>query len=352
MKRPTIRDIAEHAGVSKGAVSFALNNRPGVSPQTRDRILAYADALGWYPNSAARALSAARSDLVGLVLARKPSVMSAESFFMELISGIEGELGPSEMGLVLKVVGEDPDRELAVYRQWSGQRRVDGVILVDIRVHDPRPAACEKAGLPALVLGRRTGDHRLPCLSVGIGAAMRAAVAHLAQFGHRRIARVAGPPAMVHTRDRDRAFRAAARRHGIESTMRARTDYTAEQGEQATRSLLTAPDRPTAIVYDNDLMAVRGVAVARELGLDVPGDLSVIAWEDSVLCRLMSPAMTSLRLDVAAYGATAAAMLTRLVAGDVVDDVAFPAPELVPRASTGQAPEGGDRARAGEARPG
>src|SRR6476469_4362907 len=105
MKRVTISDIAEHAGVSKGAVSFALNNRPGVSEQTRARILAYADALGWYPNSAARSLSAARADLVGLLLARKPSVMAVEPFFMELVSGIEAELGSSEVGLVLKVVG-------------------------------------------------------------------------------------------------------------------------------------------------------------------------------------------------------------------------------------------------------
>ena len=90
--RITIKDIAERAGVSKGAVSYALNGRPGVSDDTRDRIVAIANELGWYPNRAARALSAARADACGLVLARPARTIALEPFFMEFIAGVESEL--------------------------------------------------------------------------------------------------------------------------------------------------------------------------------------------------------------------------------------------------------------------
>ena len=340
MKRPTISDIAEHAGVSKSAVSFALNNRPGVSDRTRARIFAYADALGWYPNSAARSLSAAKADLVGLVLARKPSVMAVEPYFMELVSGIEGQLGTSDVGLVLKVVGEDLQREIEIYRRWAAQRRVDGVFIADVRSDDPRIAECERLGLPALVLSRRVAaeaQRRLPFLSVDVRPAVFALVDHLVTLGHRHIARVAGPAAMVHTGDRDRAFVAAARRYGLPEIARVRSDYTAEQGERATRALLGAEQPATAIVYDNDIMAVRAIVVARQLGLRVPDELSIISWEDSLLCELPQPAVTSLHLDVVALGATAADMLARQINGADVADHAFPTSGLVVRGSTGPA---------------
>lgn len=343
MKRVTISDIAEHAGVSKGAVSFALNNRPGVSEQTRARILAYADALGWYPNSAARSLSAARADLVGLVLARKPSVMAVEPFFMELVSGIEAELGSSEVGLVLKVVGEDLDREIEIYRRWAAQRRVDGVFIADVRSVDPRIAECERLGLPAVVLSRRVAgeaDRRFPFLSVDIRSAVGDLVDHLVGLGHRHIGRVSGPASMVHTGDRDRAFMSSFRRYGLPEVMRTRSDYTSEGGDRATRELLALPVPPTAIVYDNDLMAVRSIGVARRLGIRVPADLSIVSWEDSMLCELPQPAVTSLHLDVVGLGVAAADMLARHVAGEAVPDRAFPTSGIVVRGSTGPAPTG------------
>ena len=103
-RRTTIKDIAERAGVSKGAVSYALNGRPGVSDETRDRILAIADELGWYPNRAARALSASRADACGLVLARPATTIALEPFFMEFIAGVEAELSPRSIGLTIQLV--------------------------------------------------------------------------------------------------------------------------------------------------------------------------------------------------------------------------------------------------------
>ena len=112
-RRVTIRDIAERAGVSKGAVSYALNDRPGLSDATRARILAIAEELGWYPNSAARALSAARANACGLVLARPVRTRAVEPFFSEFIAGVESELSARSIALTIQLA-EDIEAELAV----------------------------------------------------------------------------------------------------------------------------------------------------------------------------------------------------------------------------------------------
>src|SRR3954452_3639101 len=124
-RRVTIADIAKRAGLSTSAVSYALNDRPGISQTTRGRVLAIAEELGWYPNSAARSLSVARAHACGLVLARPARTLAFEPFFMEFIAGVESELSARSVALTLQVV-ENPQDEVAVYRRWWAERRVDG----------------------------------------------------------------------------------------------------------------------------------------------------------------------------------------------------------------------------------
>ena len=331
MKRPTIHDIARRVGVAKSTVSFALNGLPGVSEATRRRILAVAGELGWQPSRAARALSAAQAEAVGLVLARKAGLLAAEPYFMRLIAGVETALGAGDIGLLLQVVGEDPDHELEVYRRWWGQRRVDGVLLVDIRVDDPRIALLEELGMPAVLLANRPPGCSLTSVGVDARTSVRTAVGHLKALGHKRIARVTGVSEFAQTVARTEAFLAAA---GPDAVCVA-ADYSGEQGAAATRRLLTSDRPPTAIVYDNDVMAVSAMGVAAELGVRVPAQLSIVAWDDSPLCRLPHPALTSMRLDISAYGSAAAGALLRVIAGETVPDVDFGPLELVPRGSTG-----------------
>lgn len=161
--RPTIADIARRAGVSKVAVSYALNDRPGVSPTTRASIKAIAQEIGWRPNSAARALTHARADTVGLALSRPARMLGVEPFFMELISGIETELATRDCALLLQVV-TDPVQELEMYRRWWGEGRVDGVFLADVRSPDPRIEGVAELGMPAVVIGHPSAAGRLtPC---------------------------------------------------------------------------------------------------------------------------------------------------------------------------------------------
>ncbi|MBG0832915.1 LacI family DNA-binding transcriptional regulator [Planomonospora sp. ID67723] len=335
MRRPTIADVARQAGVSKGAVSYALNGRPGVSESTRARILAVAEEIGWRPSSAARALNGARAHSVGLALCRPARVLGMEPFFMELISGIEGELAARSYALMLQVVA-DHGQEVAVYRRWWGEGRVDGAILVDLHLDDPRVPELEALGLPAVVVGHPSHAGSLVPVWSDDGAAVRETVAYLLTLGHRRIARVAGLPELVHTALRDRAFTEAC--EGLAEHVTVHTDYTGEEGARATRRLLSSPARPTAIVYDNDIMALAGLSAAQELRLDVPGDLSIVAWDDSPLSQVVRPPLTALSRDIPAYGAHAARRLLALVAGEEPGPFEDAAARLTPRGSTAPPP--------------
>ncbi len=336
MKRPTMMDIARRAGVTKAAVSFALNGRPGVSEPTRRRIVAIAEELGWQPNSAAVALSDGRAGAFGLVVDRPARTLGLEPFFTQLISGIQSELSADGTPLLF-TMADNQQTEIDIYRRWWAQRRVDGVFLVDLQERDARIPALEELGMPAVVIGAPIGTGRLPAVWADDGASVRTAVAHLAGLGHRRVARVSGPSHLRHTLIRTDAFDQAAADLGI-GAVTAEADYSGEQGAAATRALLQGPTPPTALLYDNDVMAVSGLAAAQALGLRVPDDVSIIAWDDSALCELVHPRLTALRRDIPGYGAHAARRLREAAGGAAVGDLQDPAPELTLRDSTGPAP--------------
>jgi DNA-binding LacI/PurR family transcriptional regulator len=332
MSRPTISDIAARAGVSKAAVSYALNGRTGVSPATTARVLAIAEELGWTANRAARVLSGARAGVVGLVIARPAQTLGLEPFFMEFISGIELELSRHEVALMLQLV-PDHATELQTYRRWQGAGQVDGVLLVDLHEVDDRCGPLQELALPFVVAGDTRDLPGTACVWTDEAAGMTQVVEYLAALGHRRIGRVSGLEAFRHTAERTRAFHSAAGRLALDEVMQ-QSDYSGEESTRATRRLLAQRHPPTAIVYDSDVMAVAGLSVAAEMGVDVPGQLSVVSWDDSVLCRLTHPAITALAHDSMAYGSHVARTLLQLIDGDEPRAHPEMAHTLVPRGST------------------
>ncbi|WP_329485304.1 LacI family transcriptional regulator [Kitasatospora sp. NBC_01246] len=335
--RVTIRDVAARAGVSAGAVSLALNDRPGVSAPTRQRIRAAADELGWVPDRAARSLArrAPGSETVGLVLARPAHQLGLEPFYMEFISGIESVLAERSATLLLRLV-RDREQEIAVHRTWWRARRVGGAVLVDLTEADPRVPAVAALGLPAVAAGHPTlAGGALAAVWTDDCAAVEDAVRYLAMLGHRRLARVGGDPALGHTAIRTRALEAVAEQLGLEPPRSLPTDFSGRAGARATRMLLASADRPTAIIYDNDIMAVAGIAVAAELGLRVPTDLSLIAWDDSQLCRLTHPPLSAMSHDVHGYGALVARTLFDVIEHRRPPTGPASTPVLVPRGSSG-----------------
>ena len=337
-RRVTISDIAKRAGVSKGAVSYALNGRPGVSDDTRERILQIAKELGWYPNRAARALSAARADACGFVLARPAKILALEPFFMEFLAGVESELAARSIALTIQLV-DDVQEELAVYRRWWGERRVDGVLMVDLRVSDPRVDELARLGLPVVVVGGPVEKCALPAVWHDEAGAVVEAVRYLAALGHTRVARVTGVAGFVHTAQRDDGFLSVTSELGLAATMLA-TDYTPESGARATRRLLSSPEPPTAIVYDSDLLAVTGLGVAQQMGFTVPDDLSIVGWDDSLISQVVHPPLTAVTRDIEAYGIAATKHLLRVIEGGLVDDVETERGELTIRGSTARVGSG------------
>ncbi|GAA1194631.1 DNA-binding LacI/PurR family transcriptional regulator [Kitasatospora gansuensis] len=314
MKRVTIAEIAERAGVSIGAVSYALNGRPGVSEETRKRIMDIADEIGWRPSLAAKSLSGSRSHSVGLIIARPADTLGVEPFFMRFISGLERELSGHRIALLLQVV-EDHRAAIEAMRLCWAERRIDGIVVTDLYAEDTRIPVIEELRIPAVLAGRPRTDARLGAVWTDDTAAVDASVDYLVALGHRRIARVAGLPALDHTQVRIAAFREAMARHGLSEPQVVETDYTAEEGAQATRALLSRRDRPTAILFDNDVMALAAINVAQEMGIAVPGELSIVAGDDSQLCVLVRPALTALSWDIQAYGLHTAQVLLDMIDG-------------------------------------
>ncbi len=265
--RPTIADVARRAGVSKGLVSFALNDRPGVSAETRRHILDIADEMGWRPSIRARSLSVDRAFALGLVLARDPDIIAADPFFPAFISGIESVLAPAGHALVLSMV-ESEDAETASYRQLANDGRVDGVILSDLRTKDARIPLIRELGLSAVTLGHPDITSPFPAVTVDDEAGIRATIAHLSELGHVRIAHVGGPARMLHGTRRRLSFQKAMREHGLADDLIIETDFSAADGAAVTAQLIERADRPTAIVYSNDPMAIAGMGVVQRAGSD------------------------------------------------------------------------------------
>jgi DNA-binding LacI/PurR family transcriptional regulator len=321
--------------VSKGAVSFALNDRPGVGPETRDRILAAARELGWQPSTRARALSRSRAFAVGLVMRRAPELLGADPFFPQFLAGVESVLAERGSALVLQVVADDDEAEASSYRRLATQGRVDGVFLNDLQVTERRFGLLAGLGLPAVAVGRPAGPCPFPVVTVDDRQGVAGTVEHLLGLGHRRVAFVGGTEGYVHSLSRRTAWREALEAAGVAPGPQRLADFTGPGGAAATRALLELADPPTAIVYANDVMAIAGMGVAIGLGLEVPGDLSVTGFDDVPLAVHVAPPLTTVRQDAQAWGRSAAGVLLAVSEGRPAPDVELPPATPVFRASTG-----------------
>jgi DNA-binding LacI/PurR family transcriptional regulator len=349
MPRVTITDVARDAGVSKGLASLALNGKPGVAEATRARVVASADRLGWHPHFAARALANSSSGAYGLVISRPTELISSEYFFMALVSGIEQGLSERGIALVMQVV-RDPAEEMRLLETWAAERRVDGVLLLDIRHPDPRIDHVSRLGLPAVAFAVHPMDDCVPALISDERARMEIVTEHLLDLGHREILYFTGAAAYEHVAVRSQHLSDLAAERG--ARVRAHhSDYEHPDVDELLAQWVAAPEhsRPTAMVVDNDLLAIRLVSAANARGIDVPGQLSVIALEDSIMCTLITPPVTALRRDVTACGAQLVKVLADQISGSTAEALAA-ADGVTAPAADATAPVGDLQVRASTAR--
>lgn len=250
--------------------------------------------------------------VVGLVLELPQQQVGEEPFYHELIAGIENVLLPTNRSLVVKIV-PDAQRELAVYREWSSARTIDGVFLVNLVLDDPRVALLNKLRLAAVVIGSVATAGPFPAVWTDDSSAMNLAVRRLYELGHRNLGRVGGPAQLAHSQSRSASFAESTAQLGITGTIVETLVYSEESGRTGTRQLMSVAPRPTAIVYDDDVMAIGGLQELSATGLEVPRDVSILAWDDSPFCQLSKPPLSVMGHDVQAIGELAAlSMLAQL----------------------------------------
>lgn len=334
--RTTIADVAALAGVSAGAVSKAFNGTGSISAATEARIRDAARKLNWRPSATAVALRTARSQTVGLVLNRqsRTSVLSPTS--SELITGIESLLGEHDYGLLLHLFTRDQDEETALYRRLVDSRRVDGIILTDSSIGDTRYSLMRELQIPTVLVGVPWKGDPIPHLSGdGDSRVMSDVARHLLDLGHRRIGYIGGPEDRVQAGARRAEFeRELARAGVVPSPVVAASAYSPVEAAAATSTMLRADNRPTAIVYGNDAMAIAGMRAARIEGLTLPEDLSIVGYDGSSASEWTEPQLTTVQRNVMQRGRAAAAILLRQFGVEVTGNHDPAPPHLVIRAST------------------
>ena len=336
--RPTIKAVAAAAGVSTAAVSQAVNGTGRISEATRRRVLDAAAELGWSPSASATALRRARTRTIALVVRRPTDVLGADPHFSELITGLEGELAPRGYGLLLHLVN-GMAQESALYERLVAEGRIDGAVLTDARSDDPRPHLLRGLGLPAVLLGTPDPASVVPGVGLGQqGAGVREAAAHLIGLGHRRLAYITGPADLVHTGLRRAAFEEALAEAGLRPVAVRHTDFTEAVGRRRHRGTARAARPAHRLVFPNDSMAVCGIGTAQRAGLRVPGDVSVVGYDNLPLGRWLHPRLTTVDQQVQRVGAAAARTLLGRCGEDVPPPVLDGRPRLVVRESTGPPP--------------
>jgi DNA-binding LacI/PurR family transcriptional regulator len=270
---------------------------------------------------------------IGFVQRRAPFSLGIDPFHTAFLAGMEAAATRAGATVLLQLVA-DHDAELAAFRRWADQGWVRGVVLADLVADDPRLPVLAALGLPTVVLGQEPQGAAVSTVEVDDRGAMRQAVAHLIGLGHSVVGRVSGPVALGHTQARSEAFDLTIGRGGATGVVLP-GDYSSESGEAQTRRLLRGPQRPTAIVYDNDAMAVGGLAAAADLGVAVPRELSVLAWDDSPLCQLATPPLSVVSRDVPSLGESAARTVLAMLDGRPPMVVRAPDSAIVVRGTTG-----------------
>jgi LacI family transcriptional regulator, galactose operon repressor len=308
--RTTIRDIAQLAGVSVATVSRVMNDRPDVSPETRDAVLRHVREHNFTGNRSARALSVGRTGLVGLTM---PLIRA--DYFAAILAGALEAVHEQEMRLVLCATLHEHDREVSLLEQLT-DGSTDGAIVILPEESSEELAALQAGSYPFVVADPRVPlDAGIPAVSAAHRAGAKAGTDHLVALGHRRIGFITGPRGWAASEERIEGHHAALAAAGVlpSAELVATGDFEAPSGYTAAATLLDLPNPPTAIFASNDNMAVGTLRAARERGLSVPNDLSVVGFDDAELASIVTPSLTTVRQPLAELGRTAVSLLMRLI---------------------------------------
>lgn len=325
--RVTIADVAVRAGVSIATVSRVINSRYGVAPGTYTKVQQVIDELGYESSLIARSLRSRRTNVIGIIVA------DLEPFSAELLKGASRALRHSGYELIVYSGAGHLEDQGGWERRYLSRLNgtlTDGTILVT-------PTVVEvSSDVPVVAVDPHTGPSTLPTVdSQNLEGASRA-TEYLIELGHRRIAFLAGRPDLESARLREQGYRKALAEAGIafDPGLVRVGEYTAESADEPASELLKMADRPTAIFAANDLSAIQTMEVAQRLGLDVPGDLSIIGFDNIPESAMTDPPLTTIDQSIQAMGFEAVRLLISLIEDPQQEAVHLTLPtELIVRQS-------------------
>lgn len=354
MKRPTQSDVARLAGVSRATVSYVLNGvangRVTISEETHKRVLASIDELGYEPDATAQSLRSGSTQTIGLIL---PDIHNPH--FWQTADGVEQELHASNYHLLLSSADLNPEYEEEIFKMLS-RRRIDGLILIGAPLFQSEGAQ----KILAQLLKRKfpiakIGEHpTIDCVASNYQAATEEAMAYLLSLNHRRIGLIYGvrppwegddvvdlPVNLAGGIDRLLPYQDSLEKAGLplDPALIVTCGTNMEDGYQAALHLLQLPERPTAVLAINDLLAIGALRAANDLGLRVPEDLSVIGYDDIPLANFLVPRLTTSSKDMVKVGREVTKMLlTRIAEPDRPHQRVEVQARFIVRESTAPAP--------------
>jgi LacI family transcriptional regulator len=287
-----ITAVAKRAGVSTATVSRVMNGTANVSPETAKRVREAVEELNFYPDTNARALGSGRSGLYGLIISD-----ITNPYFPELVKAFEDIAVEHGQDVLIANTDYDPKRmETCVIRML--QRKVDGVAIMTSEMEERLIKTFAQRQIPTIFMDAVTGVKGANTVSVDYPGGVAQAMQYLFELGHRDIAFISGPLALGSARTRAEAFQTALREHGI--TIRPdwlqEGDHRVEGGHHAMMRILESGNLPTAILGSNDLTAIGAMGAIHEKGLAIPGDISVVGFDDIELSAYTLPALTTLHV--------------------------------------------------------
>ncbi|MEO8288192.1 MAG: LacI family DNA-binding transcriptional regulator [Chloroflexota bacterium] len=309
-----IKDIAKQLGISPATVSRALNDKPGVSANLRQRVLAVAAELSFTPNLAARSLVGAATLTAAFMVHQQGFPVASDPFYFVILRGVERALAEAGYHVVLATVGDGAIQ--ADHLRVIRERRVDGAILAGPDIPPALIMSLVQTGMPLVLVDNALERTALNCVLCDNREGARFAVEHLLWHGHRRVAFAGGPISWLSTRERGDGYREAMRERGLETVAVHEDATTVQTGVHAGHALLDLEERPDAIFAVNDAMALGVIRAARERGLRVPEDLAVVGFDDISMAESSHPTLTTVRIAKELMGEIAARRLLELVAWD------------------------------------
>lgn len=329
-RQPTIDQVAQRAGVSRGTASRAMNHAVHVSAAAREKVRRAAQELGYVPNRAARALVTRRHEALALAVSGSDPQVLSHPFFAEVVSGINGVLDDTDLELGLVFGGTERGRE-RLRRQLSAQR-VDGVLLLSLHEADPLAEVVERSGVPAVYCGRPLGSDPTYYVDADNYGGAKQATEYLLSTGRRRTASITGPLNMDVGVARHNGFRDAVLLAGESANRVVHGDFHESSGYRGMVELLAVHPDLDAVFVASDVMAFGALSALREYGRRVPDDVAVLGFDDLPRSEHTDPPLSTVRQPIQALGSEGTRMLLAVLEGQSVSSLILPT-ELVVRGS-------------------